>query len=288
MQPSSMITYDIPMEQIYSDEDFNCRGKIAPIDVVDLARSIKEHGLQQPITVQPYTRSDDSKIKYRIVSGHRRHKAYLVNAEKTIPAFIRAELTEIQARLLNLDENLKRKDLNILQEAKAIQHFRVAGMNENDISRETGMSRGWVQVRLMALSFDEPIQNEIVAGFLNQEHIRELYKRPKEERYAAVKIIKEAKIRGDKRPVKLKQNPIKPFAKKIRGREEIFEMQDEIRRAVGNGLATRALAWAAGEISTYDLYQSIKEEVDEKGIDWTIPDEITKSLMTSGFSENYK
>src|SRR5262245_14130389 len=102
----------VPMDQIFSDDDFNCRGRIAPIDVIDLAKSIEEVGLQQPIVVQPYKHPLNPKILYRIMAGHRRFMAFRVNKSDKIPAFIREGLTDFEARLLNLTENLKRQDLN--------------------------------------------------------------------------------------------------------------------------------------------------------------------------------
>jgi hypothetical protein len=52
---------------------------------------------------------------------------------------------------------------------------------------------------------------------------------------------------------------------------EIFAMQDEIRGAVGNNLATRALAWAGGQITTMELYQDLKSFADELDVPYSIP-----------------
>ena len=109
--------HDVLMSEIFSDDEFNCRGRIIPLDVLDLAKSIKETKLQQPIAVQPFKHPTNPNIKYRIIAGHRRFMAFVVNKSTTIPAIIRDGLSELDARLLNLTENLKRQDLNMLQEA---------------------------------------------------------------------------------------------------------------------------------------------------------------------------
>src|SRR5690606_25873258 len=90
--------YEISLTDIYIDNAFNCRGAIAPIDVVDLAKSIKADGLQQPIIVEPF---EHPKYKYRIISGHRRFVAHRVNEAKTIQCKVVTGLNEFQARRLN-------------------------------------------------------------------------------------------------------------------------------------------------------------------------------------------
>jgi ParB family chromosome partitioning protein len=214
--------FDVPMVDIYPDESFNCRGKIVPADVIDLARSIDKIGLQQAIVIQPF--DDVPGKKYRIVSGHRRFMAYRLNKAVTIPATIKEGLDEMQARLFNLEENIKRKDLNILQEALAIQHFVRAGWTQEDVSRETNQSRGWVQARFSLLRLPEEIQQEAAAGFLTQEQIKQLSTlKSKDMQYEAVKKIKDAKLRGDKGKIRAApKKAVNPLTKKVRDKEEIF------------------------------------------------------------------
>src|SRR5258706_4547785 len=162
---------ELPLKDIFADTDFNCRGAIAPIDVVDLARDIDAHGLQQAIVVQPFK---DPQYKYRIVAGYRRHKAFQVLQRETIPCNVVDGLSDVQARIMNLSENLKRKDLNMLQEAKALEHLKNAGLTQDDVAREIGMSRGWTQIRFMILDLPKEIQYEVAAGFLSQQQVRDL------------------------------------------------------------------------------------------------------------------
>lgn len=277
MQVSGQV-YKIPTVEIFSDDEFNCRGRIAPIDVVDLARSIEDNGLQSPILVQPIERPP---FKYRIISGHRRFAAVtIVLKAKTIECIVREGLDELTARKLNLEENLKRKDLNILQEAKAIEHFKKAGWTEEEISKEIGMSRGWVQIRGMVLSMPPDIQIQIAAGFLTQEQIRQVYtlKEP-EQQYEAVRKIKDAKMAGEK-PVKIKppKSPKEYLAKRPRQREEIFQFIELVIDLMGGNFATRCMAWSAGEISDLEIHRDLKELCEEKGIRYEIPGEMLSAL----------
>ena len=112
----------VPLADIWMDEEFNSRDKIEMTQVVDLGRSIKKDGLIQPIILMP---TPESQASYKVVAGHRRTKAHMIiqhddDKFKTIPAIIRTDLDEKHARLLNLNENLARKDLNVMEEAMAL------------------------------------------------------------------------------------------------------------------------------------------------------------------------
>lgn len=270
-EASQMVVHDIPMTEIFADANLNCRGDIAPFDIIELAQSIDKNGLQQPITVQPYSQSG-TPYKYRIIIGHRRHKAYQVLNRKTIPAIIKTGLSEIQARVLNLQENLERKNLNITQEAYAIKKFKVAGYTLKEVAELIGMSTGWVQVRYALLELEPEIQEAAAAGFITQEQLKDLSSiRTREERFDAVKQIKESKLRGEKKAIKVKKKKKSPLAKKPRNREEIFEFQEHIIDSIGANFGTRCLAWAAGEISDLDLYGDIKEIAEDLDILYTPP-----------------
>jgi ParB family chromosome partitioning protein len=191
----------------------------------------------------------------------------------TIPCIIKDHLSDIQARVLNLTENVNRKDLNMLQEAKAIQNLVVAGLTQEEIGTKIHQSRGWVQVRCYLLTLPPEIQEEAAAGNLSYQQIRDLYTiGDKNQQYEAVKKIKDAKERGEKTPRVAKQNK-NTLIKKRRERGELFAMMDHIREYLGNNLSTRALAWAAGEITDNDLFHSIKEECEIEGVNYEIPKE---------------
>jgi ParB family chromosome partitioning protein len=190
---------EIDISSIYSDNDFNCRGPIPKIDVVDLAKDIERNSLMFPISVQPVKDATGvpEGYSYRVIAGHRRLAAFIVLNKTTIPAMIRRGLNELQARILNLGENLKRQNLNLLQEAKALQKLRELGLTQEQIAMELGSSRSWVQVRVNLLSLPEAIQNEAAAGMLNQSQIKQIYSlKTPERQYEAVRKIKNSLASG--------------------------------------------------------------------------------------------
>lgn len=266
---------EIPLDEIYADSDFNCRGSFTNFDVIDLAKDIEEHGLLQPVIVVPF---EQDSYKFKLIAGFRRFAALSSLNKKTAPAVIKKTLNEVQQRTINLMENIKRRDLNILQEAIAIKNLIAVGMNQGSMADHLGVSTGWLQSRLSLLKLPEDIQKEAAAGYLTGMNIQDLAKLPtKEHQYEAVKLIRAAREQGSKRAIQIIDKKKKPVVEaKLRNITNIKQLQDTIRDAIGNGLATRVLAWAAGNIDDAEVYVSLKEEADRKGINYTIPKEYVK------------
>jgi ParB family chromosome partitioning protein len=267
----------IPLTEIDNDENFNCRGPILPIDVIDLANDIKEKGLIQPILIAPYSEENQKEKgkKYQLLSGFRRFMAHKVNGATTIQCVVKEKaLPEADARIFNLAENIQRKDLNILQEARAIKRLKDLGVGQEEAVRRLGKSRGWIQIRYMLLGLPEELQKEAAAGSFTQTEIRNLntifIRNGKEETFEVAKKLIKSKERGEKISIKPKSKNHK-HSKKVRDRTEIFTMMNHMREFIGNGLYTRALAWAVGEISEMELYYSIKLYAEEMGKTYSIP-----------------
>jgi len=277
MENEKMELVYIKIANIDDNYELNCRGKITPIDVVDLAKDIALRGLIQPIAIAPYDEAKklETGKQWRLLAGFRRLMAHRVNEQKEIACVIRQIDNELDALTFNLAENIKRKDLNILQEANAIKRLRDLGVPETEAAERLDASRGWVQVRFMLLGLPEEVQKEAAAGIITQENIRQLYTiyhktGDKEQIFEAVRHLKDAKIRG--RSIKITANKeAAKRQKKHRKRQEIFELMDHLQKTIGNGLHTRVLSWAAGEITDEDVFYSIKIYAVEREIPYTIP-----------------
>jgi ParB family transcriptional regulator, chromosome partitioning protein len=268
------------VSRIHADEDFNCRGYISPADVYDLAKDIEQNTLQQPITIQPY---DEAKRKatgfdFRIIQGHRRFTAMSVVLKwDKVPAIIVEGLSETEALIRNLGENLQREKLNIVQEARALKRLKDAGLTQAEIATRLRMQRPWVQTRLYVLDFPEDIQDEISKGVLTQAQIHEVHQLPGDQWYPAVRQIKAAKERLGGKKVKPNLKALKtPKAEdmlkaKARKQEEIVLMMEHLYDNSEPGLHTRVLSWAAGEINTMDLLRDFKAFCDREGYNYHIP-----------------
>jgi len=282
-----MLVENIPLNDIHDDDEFNCRGKITPIDVVDLAKDIARQGLIQPIILAPYPpeKVAETSKKYRLIAGYRRYTAFVILSKENeesavkygkIPSIVRSDMVnDTDARFFNLAENLQRSDLNVLQEAKAIEKLKNIGITDYDCAQRLGKSRGWVQIRFMLLGLPKEVQVEVALGNIVQTQIRELYtifnKAGLEACFAAAKEIKEAKARGRVISVNPNKNIVRN-SKHIRKRTEIFMLMENIQGSgIGNGLWTRCLAWAAGEIDDETLYMSLEDYASKNNLRYSRP-----------------
>jgi ParB/RepB/Spo0J family partition protein len=274
---------EVPLDEIFHDTDFNCRGYIAPIDVVDLAKDIETNGLDTPITLQPYDKEPGK--KYRIIAGHRRHKAMTVLARgdekfNKIPAFIKLDVDEMAARTYNLRENLHRVALNILQEARHLKYYFDHHVPDYLIAQMTGQSGNWVTVRKSLLALPEDIQETAAAGLLTQDQIKAAAKiKNKERLYEYIRKIKDNKFKSDKTavlpPVENKQDLYKS---KKQNAAQIKQMLNNVYDQLGPSVVTRMLAWVNGDISTVAIHQELEKWADELGLTYTIPEDVRAAI----------
>lgn len=287
------VTY-IPMSEVFADSNFNCRGEIPVHEILDIARDVKQRGLDQPIVLQPYSIAGRPNIKWRVVAGHRRHRAYQYNQMQkvpnsdTIPAFIRYDLDEAGARSLNLRENLHRKNLNILQEANALKYFLdqkngITGRylwSDDELGQMFGQSRGWVQHRRDLLRLPREIQLAAASGILTIEHIKKLAKMTSDaDRFELVKKIKDAQARGEK----IDLTPSITRAEDIHARRdrrpvEIEEMGGIVYDLLGPNIVTRFSAWSRGLITTVDFMNDVRKECQERGVEYKQPDFLRRAM----------
>ena len=167
--------YPIPITVIYYDAGFNCRGEFTLQSVKELADSIAQAGrLICPVAVQPWT--GEPGCEYRLIVGHRRFRAVTAFLKwMEIPAYICEGLSDHEARMLNLAENLHRKTLNILEEAHAIQNIYPEGSaSVREAARELKQSTRWVWLRVRLLRMPEAIQQKAAAGLLSQANLETL------------------------------------------------------------------------------------------------------------------
>lgn len=277
---TDIVVVKIPLNDIFVNEEFNCRGQIAPIDVVDLVDSIKRKGLLQPVVVQPITTVPGK--KYLLLAGYRRATAYRVMSEDLIPAIIREPMSEVEARLLNLTENLQRQELTISQEAKALKKLYDLKLGRDTVAKALNKSGGWVQARMNLLDLPSEVQAAVEAGAIPQVHIRDLhtiYKKSKLSEPEAKLLciseankIKEARDKGQIHYATKKKTDYK--SKRIRTRGEIYNMIEYLSEtAIGMGPYTRAMAWCAGNITTEELYEDFAAYAIANGLEYTMPRE---------------
>lgn len=144
------------------------RKEFDEVRLEELALSIKEHGIVQPVIVR--------KVGdwYELVAGERRWRAAQLAGLTKVPALVR-EFTEAERMEIALIENLQREDLNPLEEAEAYRALMEAfGLTQEALAKRLGRSRSQVANTLRLLQLPDRVQEEIRAGRLSMGHAKVL------------------------------------------------------------------------------------------------------------------
>lgn len=145
------------------------RRQVDEAGLEELAASIREHGVVQPIVV-----CQVGEGRYRLVAGERRWRACRLLGMTTIPAVVK-ELSDRESTEVALVENLQREDLNPLEEATAYQMLQEEfGLTQEEVARRVGKSRAQVANTLRLLQLPAEVQGYIEAGLLSAGHGRAL------------------------------------------------------------------------------------------------------------------
>ena len=137
--------------------------------IEELAKSIKENGLLQPIIVR---KLNDN--QYELVSGERRLRAYKKLGKTTIKAIVR-DFDDKKSFILSVIENIQREDLNVVEEALAYKSLMdICGMTQNDLAEKVGKSRSHIANILRLLSLSDRILNFLKEGKIEMGHARAL------------------------------------------------------------------------------------------------------------------
>lgn len=244
----------IEASRIYYDKEFNCRADFTPQSCLDLALSIKQHGLQFPIIIQPAKDVEGDipeEYDYRLVIGHRRFTAMtqLLNW-KVVPVEIRSGLSEKEARVLNLVENLERKDITLMDESKALRAIFPEGTPFHQMAKETSKSYYWCRIRWLIPTLPKEIQQDCAAGRLGVSDIEVILTAEDKYKIALAKEIKLAKRKGES--VRQRQRRFADI-KRAKGRQAIRRMLTYLMSEEIEVSPYRALAWASGDITDEDF-----------------------------------
>jgi len=167
---------------------FQPREALNPEKLSELANSIKEKGLIQPIVVRK------SSTGFELIAGDRRLKAARSVGLKLIPALVKENLSKAGMLELTLIENIQREDLNPIEAARGYQRLvNELGVSQNDISNRVGKERSTIANTLRLLSLPESIQQLILKDQLSEGHARAILaaKDRHEQIMLANRIVKE-------------------------------------------------------------------------------------------------
>lgn len=154
---------DIPLDKILPNPD-QPRRDFPHEELVDLAQSIRQHGVINAIAVEQVGEN------FVLIDGERRFRAAKIAGLATIPANVRQGNSNSQARLIMaLTANIQRTDMNPIDEAKAFSRLREMGLSNAKIARMVGLNMVTVTNRLRLLDLDPEIQDLVQFGHLPKD-----------------------------------------------------------------------------------------------------------------------
>ncbi|MBB5553614.1 ParB family chromosome partitioning protein [Rhizobium lentis] len=190
----------IPIEFV-SRNPRNPRRFFDDTELHDLASSIRQHGIVQPIVVRTMERD-----RYEIIAGERRWRAAQLAGLIDIPVIIR-DVDDKTALEIAIVENVQRADLNPLEEALGYEQLIAEyGYTQNDLGEIIGKSRSHVANSLRLLKLPDPVRDLLAAGSLSAGHARALVSTPDPASLARTIVAKGMSVRDAE---KLAQNNIK-------------------------------------------------------------------------------
>ena len=163
----------IPLEEIIPNR-FQPRLAFDEKELNDLANSILKYGVIQPIVVRQVGE------KYEIIAGERRYKASTIAGIKRIPAIINNTDDNTSAEIALL-ENLQRKNLTVIEEAKSFKKLMDRGFKQETIASKLGISQSSIANKIRLLSLPKSVQNSLLYNKISERHARSLLTLENEE-----------------------------------------------------------------------------------------------------------
>lgn len=217
--------------------------------LTELADSIREHGLIQPLIVTRDVEEDGEGTEYQLVTGERRWRAAQMAGLSNVPVIIK-EATSRQKLEWALVENLQRTDLNPLEAANAYRMLMVEfGLTQEQVAEEVGKSRTAVANALRLLRLPKEIKTAILAGKISEGHARALLGLPTPQaQLAALAAVqrRNLSVRQTEELVRRTLERAEKEAQGARGEEDALEeawkietqaLEEHFRTALGTKVA---------------------------------------------------
>lgn len=165
-KPAVSADRTVPIEHV-SRNPRNPRRSFDPADLEDLSRSIRQHGIVQPVMVR---RAGED--RYEIIAGERRWRAAQMAGLVDIPVIVR-DVDDRTALEIAIVENVQRADLNALEEAQGYEQLIAQyGYTQNDLGEVIGKSRSHVANSLRLLKLPDEVRQMLADGALSAGHAR--------------------------------------------------------------------------------------------------------------------
>ncbi len=218
---------ELELDKIVPNE-YQPRKTFADESLKELAASIREHGVIQPVIVHRIGST------YGLIAGERRWRAARLAGLKTIPALVK-EASKRELIEQALIENIQREDLNPLEAAEAYKRLQDEfKLTQEDVARRVGKERSTVTNFLRILHLPKEVKQDLSAGLLSMGHAKALLslERMRDQVQAAALIVKKGlSVREAEALATRLRTPAKE--KKTRPATELKSVEEKLRKALG-------------------------------------------------------
>ncbi len=226
--------------------------------IEDLASSIKEYGIIQPIIV---TKEENY---YKIVAGERRWRAAKKAGLNEIPAIVR-EYSEQKNKEVALIENIQRENLNPIEKANALKEIiEKYNMTQQELADKLGISRSGIANTIRILNLDDRVKELAIQGKISESHCRNLLNiEDFEEQYKAAKYIVETgnsvreiekKLKSNKKEQNINQKKYEPIYR---------EIEDKFRNFFGSQVKLNAKKRSGTIIIHYNSKEELNNLIEK-------------------------
>ncbi len=214
--------------------------------LMELAESIKQHGVIQPILVQ------DRKDHYEIIAGERRWRAAKLAGLKEVPVIIK-NLSEQEIVEISLIENIQRENLNPIEEAQAYKKLlNEFNLKQDEVAERVSKSRTAVTNSMRLLKLCEEVQQMVINEMISTGHARALLaiEDPEQQYSIAQKVFDEKlSVREVEKLVKNLNKPEKPKKEENKALEVIYsDIEEKLKQALSTKVAISSKGNGAGKI----------------------------------------
>ncbi|MBK9386687.1 MAG: ParB/RepB/Spo0J family partition protein [Planctomycetes bacterium] len=156
-------------------------------DLAELAQTIKDRGVLQPVVVRPIANGN-----YELIAGERRWRASQLAGLQEIPVVVRQDVNDREMLILALVENVQRRDLDAIEKARGFAELATSGATQDEIATWVGMNRASISNFIRLLDLPEDVQQLVSRGHLKMGHARALLGLLDQEkqRRLAVEVVK--------------------------------------------------------------------------------------------------
>lgn len=228
----SIKVVDIPVEDVLSNP-YQPRKIFNPDSLQEMADSIREHGILQPITV---TVAVDG--KYELIAGERRLEASKIVGLKTIPAIVKKQAIDDKEKLeLALIENIQREDLNLIEQARSFKKLHEEfNLTYDQVAMKLGKSSPAVKNIVRLLTLPAEIQRGVIEGKITEGHCRGLLQVADRDRQLSLyEMIVDKKLNSEQAMALGREWTARPHLLKPRAKEttESRAIENQLKAKLG-------------------------------------------------------